>query len=104
MTDVNYVRYDFDVFKGFEDIKLLSTNGKIFWYNFKCDVKKQKLFLTVQYIGPQEQACTFTYEFELYAANDDETRITMRNRVLRDTEKLSTVYDVGCVLCWILIC
>jgi E3 ubiquitin-protein ligase SIAH1 len=99
MVDENNILYDYNVFEGVEDLQLVSAYHEVFWYNFKCDATKQKLFLAVQYIGPQELACTFTYEFELCADTDEEKSIIIKNRTRPDTEKLNDIYDsASCIV------
>jgi hypothetical protein len=95
MVGSNHVEYPFNVFDGCEETQLMTTGDQIFWYNFKCDVVKQKMFLAVQYIGPKEQACNFTYQFQLWAVGDEETSITLKKRTCPDTEEVSTIFESG---------
>lgn len=98
MVDENNIVYEFNIFEGIEDLQLVSALHELFWYHFKCDATKQKLFLAVQYIGPQELACTYTYEFELCADADEEISTIMKNRTRPDTEKLNDIYDSSCCI------
>jgi hypothetical protein len=93
MVDENCIFYESNVFDGIEDIQLISACHEIFWYNFKCDATKQKLFLAVQYIGLKELASNFTYEFQMCADPDQELSINMKNRTHPDTEKVSDIYE-----------
>ncbi|XP_069702474.1 probable E3 ubiquitin-protein ligase sinah [Periplaneta americana] len=98
MTEENNVFYESDVLRGTEDLQLVSALHEIFWYNLKCDTAKQKLFLAVQYIGPQHLACNFTYKIDFFMEGDEESTMSIKTRTQPDTQEVSKIYDTGCIV------
>lgn len=93
MEEESNILYEFNIFEGIEDLQLVSACHEIFWYNFKCDAQKKKMFLAVQLIGLKELARNFTYEFSLTADGDCEKSIILKNRVNSDVEEINTIYE-----------
>jgi hypothetical protein len=92
LDDTQRIIYELNIFDGTEDIKLISACHEVFWYNFKCDPGKQKLFLAVQFIGPKKLASNFLYGFVLASESDEKRINVIRRRTHPDTEKACDIF------------
>lgn len=79
------------------DIRAMFAFGEVFRYRQRLDTIKKTFYITVQYIGPPEEASTFRYEVELSTGGGQQKEMVMvaGRATLGDQQDLDAVYASG---------
>lgn len=80
--------------------QMIVAHGELFWFHHEKDSSKSKFFGAVQYIGPEEDAEKYKYEFKLTSTNSNGMEIKFLRNTHKDTEIIGDVFsseDCACV-------
>jgi hypothetical protein len=90
-----FLIYDHDL-----TTQLIVAHGELFLFHHEKDSSKSKFFGAVQYIGPEEDAEKYKYEFQFTSTVSNSMEIKFLRNAHKDTEIIEHVFsseDCFCV-------
>lgn len=79
--------------------QVIMAHGELFWFHHEKDSSKSKFFGAVQYVGPQENARNYKYEFKFTSENPPGMEIQFNRNTHTDTEIIDDVFSAEDCLC-----
>ncbi|XP_063233712.1 probable E3 ubiquitin-protein ligase sinah [Bacillus rossius redtenbacheri] len=94
MTAQNpHLYYDrFDLSSDFYERDAIDAFGQLFWYHFRRDAEKRRVFVAVQFVGDEKRASEYRYQVFLFSP-DGKQWVDFVNVTHKDTVSFDQIID-----------
>ncbi|XP_044736025.1 putative uncharacterized protein DDB_G0282133 [Chrysoperla carnea] len=77
----------------FSFIQMIKAYNELFWFKYRIDSEKQKVFFVFQLIGTKKQASEFLYELEIISLIDANNAIHFTEKCYSVSENISNIFE-----------
>lgn len=77
----------------FSFIQMIQAYNELFWFKYRIDSEKQKVFFVLQLVGNKELASEFSFELEIISLINANSAIHFTEKCYSDSEDISNIFE-----------